>query len=566
MPSIELNLDYLEKILGKKVAYEQLQYDLQWISLDIDEYHPEENSIKVEFNPNRPDFSSPEGIARVLKGYYEMEIGLPKFKVTPSKEKFVVDSKVRKVRPYVVSGLVYFDHPLSEEEVVNLMHMQEILHWAIGRDRKKVAIGIHDYETVKGPYRYTTVKPDGVKFKPLHLEAYDLTPQEILEEHPMGIKYAPLLKGFDEYPIIYDAQGKVVSLPPIINGTYTTVTPNKTKILLLDLTGTQEKAVNDALNIIATTFADMGGDVQSVEVIYEDEPKNKIITPDLSEKSWTVHVDYINSYIGLNLTPDEMIHCFAKVRMEATKTKDLNVLKIKYPAYRTDIMHEVDFTEEVAMGYGYQNLPLSLNREGFGKYHPVQLCAQRTREIMIGAGGLEMINNVLASKNDFTRLFMEYNEEHNVILANPVSEEFNTVRQTLLSGLMRNLQNNRSAEKPFNLFEVGDVIILDPKSATHAHRELHLSAVVHSDTADYSAIKSIFDFYCRTMGIKDLITIKNESNPTYIEGRTGGIYYNKERIGYIGEIFPQVILNYGLSYPAAAFEINLKQIVKDLFE
>lgn len=81
MPTIELKIDQLSELLGKKVKYETLQYDLQWISLDIDDYDPENKTIKVEFNPNRPDFSSPQGIIRPLKGYYGLEKGLIKYHV-----------------------------------------------------------------------------------------------------------------------------------------------------------------------------------------------------------------------------------------------------------------------------------------------------------------------------------------------------------------------------------------------------------------------------------------------------------------------------------------------------
>src|SRR5512137_567741 len=79
MPTIELKIPRLEKLVGKKLDIEQLQYDLQWISLDVDDINREENSIKVEYNPNRPDFASPEGIARQLQGYYGIKTGLATF-------------------------------------------------------------------------------------------------------------------------------------------------------------------------------------------------------------------------------------------------------------------------------------------------------------------------------------------------------------------------------------------------------------------------------------------------------------------------------------------------------
>ncbi|MHA1887791.1 MAG: phenylalanine--tRNA ligase subunit beta [Promethearchaeota archaeon] len=561
MPTIELKIDELSELLGRKVEYETLQYDLQWISLDIDDYDPENQIIKVEFNPNRPDFSSPQGIIRPLKGYYGIEKGIIKYTVTKGKEYFKVSSKVKAIRPYVVSGLVRFNSALTEEQVITLMRMQEILHWAVGRDRKKVAIGIHDYEMVKGPYIYTSVKPNEIKFRPLHLEAYELTPQEILEEHPMGIQYAHLLEGCEEYPMIFDAEGKVVSFPPIINGTYTTVTPDKTKILLLDLTGTNEKAVNVALNILATTFADMGGKLESVEIIYEDESEKEIWTPDLTPRIWTGHVDYINSYIGLNLSASEMVECLQKVRLDA-EIVDSNTLKVSIPAYRNDIMHEVDLVEEVAMGYGYENLIPTVFMEGFGKYHPILKFAQQVREIMIGASCIEMVNNILISNGDNQKLRLNIKKKEQILLLNPVSAEYNTVRRSLLTSLLKNIQYNRSEEKPFRIFEVGDVIIPDKSQETLSRRELHLACIVHSDSSDFSEIRSIFDHFTRTYGIFDSITIRPEENESFTPGRIGAIYYKKKKIGMIGEIHPQVIQNFELEYPTAGFEINLDPFVQ----
>ena len=561
MPSLTLKIERLEKLVGKELNIDDLQYDLQWIGLDVDDINEQEKEIKIEYNPNRPDYSSPEGIARSLKGYYNLELGLPKFQVNEGTERINVSPKVRKIRPFVVGGIIR-DIDLDEDQVGTLMNIQEALHWALGRDRKKVAIGIHDYDQVKGPYIYTTVKPEGVKFRPLHMEAFEMTPKEILEEHEMGIRYAHLIKDAEEYPIIYDAEGKVVSLPPIINGVYTTVT-DKTKNLLLDLTGTDFNAVNYSLNIIATTFADMGAKLETLNVVYDDKPDEILKVPNLSARKMQVHIDFINSYIGLKLTANDIIKYLRKVRLEASTTKNKNILNVKIPAYRVDFMHEVDIVEEVAIGYGYQNLTPVVKEGGFGKYHPAEVFANLTRDIMIGAGCLEMVNSTLSSQKDYEKLGLKFDEKEKIILSNPVSEQFNTTRENLLVGLMKNLAFNRSAEKPFKLFEVGDILLLDRKKDNRARRELHLASITLSEHADYSEIKSLLDHYFRTLGILDDIDIKPILHPTFIKGRTGEIYYRKKKIGLIGEIYPQVIINFGLSYPVAAFEINLMPFFKD---
>ncbi len=184
---MELKLERLEKLVGKKLNLEELEYDLQWIGLDLEDIDKEEHTLKVEYNPNRPDYSSPEGIARTLKGYYETELGAPTFDLQKSEIVINVDPSVKKVRPYIVCGIVR-DIDLDDEEVATLMNIQEHLHWAVGRDRKKVAIGVHDLDKVKPPYRYTAVKPDSVSFIPLHGDGYAMNLEEILLLHYNGIE------------------------------------------------------------------------------------------------------------------------------------------------------------------------------------------------------------------------------------------------------------------------------------------------------------------------------------------------------------------------------------------
>ncbi|MFX1279825.1 MAG: phenylalanine--tRNA ligase subunit beta [Promethearchaeota archaeon] len=555
MPTIELKVERLEKLVGRRLDLKELEYDLQWISLDLEDINEEEQKVKVEYNPNRPDFSSPEGIARALKGYYEIEEGLPSYEVLSGETELKVDPIVNKVRPYIVCGVIR-DIDLDEDEVATLMNIQEHLHWAVGRDRKKVAIGVHDFDKVTPPYRYTAVKPDAVSFVPLHGDGYPMNLEEILLLHDKGIEYAHILEGKEVYPIIFDKNDEVLSFPPVINGVLTTVTDD-TKNLFLDLTGTDLKAVNLALNILSTTLMDMGAKLETVKVIYEG--KYEMITPDLSPKKWMVHNDYINNIIGLNLTISEMIRCFKKVRLDAVESKKKGYLDILVPAYRGDIMHPIDFTEECAIGYGYINLPLTIREGGIGQYHPIQDYSNRIRKILIGGGYLEVINFILTnSEKQFLYMNQDSEAANNIEIANPVSKEFDTTRTKILPKLMDNLLLNRSEEKPIRIFEVGDVILLSPQEETGTKREVHLSAVSYHENANYTEIKSTLDYIMTSLGYYNDYEVKPGKNPSYIDGRYGIIYFRNKIIGEIGEIQPKVLLNFRLEFPVSAFELNIE--------
>jgi phenylalanyl-tRNA synthetase beta chain len=560
MPTLDLKIERLERLVGRKLDIKDLEYDLQWISLDLEDVNKEEQKIKVGYNPNRPDFSSPEGIARALKGYYEVELGVPSYDINPGEIEMNVDSSVNKVRPYIVCGVIR-DIDLDEDEVATLMNIQEHLHWAVGRDRKKVAIGVHDFDKIVPPYRYLAVKPDSISFIPLHGDGYSMNLEEIILLHEKGIEYAHILEGKEVYPVLLDSKDEVISFPPIINGILTTVTDD-TKNLFLDLTGTDFKAINLALNILSTMLVDTGAKIENVKVNYNGD-MGQIITPNLDPKKWEVEIDYVNDYIGLNLSANEMIKCFKKVRMDAKKSKKKGYLDVWVPAFRGDIIHPVDFTEECAIGYGYFNLPLTIREGCIGQYHPVHSFANKIRTIMIGAGYLEVLNFILTnSERHFNYMKKKFKKSEIIQIANPISKEYDTTRTIILPKLMETLLFNRSEEKPIRIFEVGDVILLSADEETGAKRELHVAAINYHKEANFTEIRSTLDFLMIALGQYNDYSIKAGKNPSYINGRCGDVLLNGNIIGEIGEIHPEVLLNFKLEFPAAAFELKMENLIK----
>lgn len=554
MPTIEFTLKRMQKLLGKPVTIKDLEMDLQWISLDLDEINEAEEKIKVEYSPNRPDFSSPEGVARALKGYYETETGLPAFTAKGGDYQVIVDPLVGQVRPYIATAIVR-GIKLNDEQVATLMNTQEDLHWAIGRGRKKVAIGVHDLDKITPPFTYTAVKPNAIKFEPLQMPGYQLTPAEILTEHPKGREYAHILKDSGIYPIIFDKNNNVISFPPVINGTLTMVTDD-TKNLFIDMTGTDMKAVNFALNVLCTMLADMGCKIEKVANLYPDGPR---VTPNFAPVEWTVDEEYVNSYLGLKLPEADMIKALRKVRFDAKPGKKKGTIDVLVPCYRGDLMHPVDMTEEVAIGYGYSNLPTTIPQGGFGKYHPKQQAQTLVRKVMTGLGFQEVVNFILTNKEkSFTATRRKWKD--GVVLKNPVSKEYDTVRQDLLSGLLQNLQDNKHESIPIKVFEVGDVIILDKNEETGARRDVHAACVIYDKEASYTDARSVVDAFMEMHGI-EAFEVTASANPFGLDGRTADIIIDKKRVGSLGETHPEILKNFDLEFPVAFFEINMEPLM-----
>ncbi|BDZ71620.1 hypothetical protein GCM10025861_21370 [Methanobacterium petrolearium] len=309
MPVITFTYDDLEELLDQKIDQKKLIDLLPMIASDIENYDDEQ--VKVEFFPNRPDYLSVEGVARELKGFLEIEKGLPHYQMEPSGTSITIDPGLKDIRPYTACCLV-LGIKLNENKLRQVMDFQEDLHWVIGRDRKKVAIGIHNLDVLKGPFRYMAADPDEMSFVPLEMNE-KMTLREILQQHKKGKDYAHLIDQYNRYPLIMDSEDNILSMPPIINGELTKLTVD-TKNLFVDVTGTDQQAVERTLNIIATSFAEAGAQIQTMENIYPDETLTR---PDLTPKERMVSVRNAEKLIGIQLTSEKVAEALRTVRLGA---------------------------------------------------------------------------------------------------------------------------------------------------------------------------------------------------------------------------------------------------------
>ncbi|MEM3466974.1 MAG: phenylalanine--tRNA ligase subunit beta, partial [Candidatus Jordarchaeales archaeon] len=548
--TLVLKVKRMSELLGREITVEELERVVPWLGVDIENVGSD--YVKIEYNPNRPDFSSQEGVARALRGFMEIETGLPRYNVESGSVVLKVDPSVRPIRPWIVCGVVR-GLKLDEERIVEIIEMEEALDWAIGRNRAISSIGLHNLDAVKPPFKYHAVLPDEIRFVPLDMET-EMTPREILNVHPKGITYRHILEGAERYPIITDREGNVLSFPPIINGVLTRITEN-TRNLFIDLTGTRLEAVSAALNILVTTFADMGGRLESVTVEYPDKT---LIVPNLSPSRWTLSVKNTNKLLGLKLKPEQIARCLEKMRLGVEHVgKELSVL---VPAYRYDIMHEVDLIEEVAIGYGYFNLEPTLpSTVTIALENPIQKLSNKVRMIMIGFGFTEVISSTLANYKEHFEYMMVKGDP--VRILNPVSAEYDILRSSLIPCLLKVLSNNKHEAFPQVVFEVGDIVVPDDDAETGAKRLLHLAGVMTHSEAGFTEIKSVAEGVLREMGVKNY-TFKATDHPSFIPGRCAEVRVNGNTIGIVGEIHPKVLNNFELEYPVGAFEYDLQFLLE----
>ncbi|WP_288268763.1 phenylalanine--tRNA ligase subunit beta [uncultured Methanobrevibacter sp.] len=548
MPVITFEYQDL-KDLGIDIEKDKLINTLPMMGSDIEDYNDKE--IKVEFFPNRPDNLSIEGVARSLKGFLSMETGLPKYEVEPSGEKVFISKEVENIRPYIAFAKIE-NVDFTGNKIKYIMDFQENLHWVIGRDRKKVAIGIHNADVVSGDFHYIATEKDEHPFIPLEMDK-EYTPAEILEENEKGKKYAHLLEGFDKYPMITDSEGKILSMPPIINGNLTRLEED-THTIIVDVTGTDKKAVEQSLNIICCSFAEVGGKIKSMEMVYEDKT---FTTPDLTPREKTVHVDYTNQLIGgTNLNAEDVKRLLEKARFDAEILND-NELNVKIPPFRIDILHEVDIIENVAIQYCIKKIPSKLPDISTIAYEHDWFKAEKTiRELMVGLGFTEIMSLMLTSEESHYKKMLQEEKEH-VQVAKPISVEGTMIRTSLLNTLLEFLEDNKAEDLPQKIFEIGDVLYLDDSTQFNTRSGKKLAAAVCHSNANFTEIKSIMTSVLSNLGYT--MEISSSENPSFIKGRVSdvkGSSKNGNIKGVFGEISPEVITNFDLEYPVIAFEIE----------
>jgi len=548
MPVITFKYQDLKE-LGINIENNELIDILPMLGSDIEDFDDE--TIKVEFFPNRPDQLSVEGVSRSLKGFISQEIGLPKYEITSSGEKVFVDKEIENIRPYIAFALIK-DIKFNEEKLKQIMDFQENLHWVIGRDRKKVAIGIHNLDVINGDYKYIASSPDENSFVPLdHLNK--MTPAEILAEHKKGSKYAKLISGFDKYPLIIDKNDNILSMPPIINGELTKLTEN-TENILVDVTGTDEKAVNQTLNIICSSFGEVGGKIESLDIVYEDKT---ITTPDLSPKTRKVRVDLCNELIGgIKLNAQDVAKLLLKARMDS-EIINQNEVQVKIPSYRIDILHEVDIVENVAIQYCINKIEAKLPNVSTIAYENNWFKSEKTiREVMIGLGFQEVMSLMLTSEENHYEKMKQIEDNH-VQVSKPITIDRTMIRKSLINSLMEFLEDNKHEDLPQKIFEIGDTLYIDESKETNVKTIKKLAGAICHSTANFTEIKSTVASVLANLGYE--MNISSSDNPSFIHGRVANLKGNSKNgniSGFFGEISPEIITNFELEYPVIAFEIE----------
>ncbi|MGA1872639.1 MAG: phenylalanine--tRNA ligase subunit beta [Thermoplasmatota archaeon] len=571
MPVISMDITDLERLVGDGFSLEEFVERIPMIGASVEKVEGDE--ISVEFFPDRPDLFSVEGVARAYRDL--MGKGDPGIDDRMRVEEgpvmtLEVDPGVLGVRP-VIGAAHLTNVRIDERTLVSIMNLQEKLHITVGRKRRKVAIGIHDAGPIKAPFRYWAAAPDEVEFVPLQKEGkWNL--ERILREHEKGMEYAWTLEGLDRYPMITDAEERVLSFPPIINGELTRVSQETTSIFV-DCTGWDLNAVSLSVNIVCSQLLDRGGRLHPVVVRY---PKTRdFMDLGLTTRQWPMFVwkpvvldlSWAGSWLGKGFTSEQVTSSLIRSGYRGIEIEDGRVT-CRVPPWRGDILHQADIAEDLAIGYGFDNFSGSEPRANMtGNERKLSTISRELRRSLIGMGFLEVRTLSLSNEED-QFVLMDRPEVDHMRITNPITTEHTMIRFSSIPSLMGILKANKHRDLPQRIFETADIMV--------GNRSRNVIAGLSEDSkASFTEIKGVVQRLLSDLEI--VYELESASMGCYIRGRGAAIKVkgNGKRggpfpelaggsavvIGHFGELHPRIISSTELSAPVSGFEMDMDLIV-----
>ena len=628
MPVIGISVSRLHELLRSDVSEDRVEQLLDWLGCDVDgvaevrrlrsrhsdytiELKPQETiplsdphsgfasdkwedvwesagterQILLELLPVRPDLFDAGGLARALRGYLGVETGLKDYHPIASGWRVEVDQRItdpRYGRPLVQMAVIR-NLKIDDNMLRSIMKLQEGLHWALCRDRKFASIGAYDLDRLSGPISYTLVDPDSFRFTPLFWgQREPVSPRTMLTEHRKGMEYARLLEGLDAYPALLDSEGRVLSLPPVINAEQTKVTA-QTCNFLIDVTGPNEPIVTKALAILASSMVEMDptgrATLETVEIVYPDRTEQ---TPAMATELFSVEPAHASRLLGIELSREDCARLLGNMR-HAVDASGSAALAVTVPAYRNDILHEVDLIEDIAIAYGYHNIEHRLVPSfTAGQSLPLVDRGRLAAEAMCGLGFSETLSLVLTNERDhFTKLRIgEF--PRRVQIDNPAHVDQTMMRTNLHSSLLEQLSRNTEHPLPQLIFEVGDIVSYRgvPDGVAHPRELRMLAAAVCGVRAGYAEGRSTLDALLLELGLSSAdsaVEYHEADYPAGLPGRCAELRLPaaalRSRPGYKGlpevdgqvllgrlfEVHPEVLENWKLGNPVVMFEIVLGQ-------
>ncbi|GKS56773.1 phenylalanine--tRNA ligase beta subunit [Nitrospira sp.] len=568
MPTIVFHPSEFERLLaasrgkGMRLTPAQLEALLPLVKGEFKGQDSETGEWRVELqDSNRPDLWCCEGIARQVRTKRAGRPPVYPFFHTkkPPTRQVRVARGMDKVRPYV-AACAALGYEVTQSGLAQLIQTQEKLADIFGRKRRTVSIGVYRLPAIQFPVTYDLVDPNGARFTPLGMDT-PMTLGEILMVHPKGLEYGSIVSGGNRLPVLRDEVQQVLSFPPIINSREIGEVRVGDQDLFIEVTGTDLHMVVLALNIFAVNLSDRGAKIEPVEVHYPYQTPlgKRVRTPGDFGQCRRVPFSAIGTALGESLKPTEVRRTLRAYGYDVSTSGQH--LTVKLPPYRNDLMHTVDVVEDVAICRGYDSFTPEMPQQfTVGGLSQIEQRSDRMRDLMVGLGYQEVISNILGSRQEYVeRMRVQETEWGQVVeVDNVMSLNYACLRPSLLPSLLRVESASGRAFYPHRLFEAGEVAHPNSSSAVGSDTRLALGVLAVHAGVTFSELHSALDLLLYYAGYT--YELRPLTHPSFLEGRAGEIVVKESSVGYVGELHPEVLDQWQITVPAAAFELDLSAL------
>lgn len=464
-----------------------------------------------------------EGIAMALN-VFRGKMSPPNFKLTkPEKlETITVSQSTEEIRPYV-AGAILRNVTFTKANYESFISLQDKLHANLARNRTLVAIGTHDLDTLSGPFTYEALPPNDFQFVPLN-QTESLTGAGIMDfysNHRSLSKFLPIIQDKPRYPLILDSKRTICSMPPIINSDHSKITLN-TKNVFIEMTATDRtklEIVNNTLVAMFSMYCAEPFTIEPVEVISKHNGESRI-TPNIEPLVMEASVEYIKRCCGINSSPETISELLTKMCLSAKPaTNDADKISVVVPITRTDILHQCDIMEDVAVAYGFNSLPRSTPHKSvtIGKALPINKLSDIVRSEAAMSGWSEVLPLILCSHDElFSWLNRKDDGTTAVKLANPKTLEYQVVRTSLLPGLLKTIRENKHHAVPIKIFEASDVCFKDLTRERKARNQRNFAAAWYGKSSGFEQVHGLLDRILLMLKTA-LVTRESDLKPTMDE-------------------------------------------------
>ena len=559
MPKIEVPEKLFFSLAGREYTDDEMNDIFPVAKAELD--GREEGSIKIELNDtNRPDLWSVAGVARALKTYESGEIPEYNFFSSASKTMdyggrvHIDDESALGIRDFSIS-FAADGCRVTEDLLVNLIQSQEKLCQNFGRKRKTIAIGIFRSDLIKYPVHYYGADPDKTAFVPLGMTE-KLTLREILEKHPKGKEYGHIIADKPRYPYLTDDEGETLSFSPIINSARAGAVQVGDENLFVDISGPIIDDILLAASILACDMADLGFRILPVKVTLARDTKygREITVPYYFQQETSCPLDFVEKELGLKLSAQECIDALRRMGVRASVKDD--VITVRCPEYRNDFLHAVDIVEDIMIGHGLSRFePVMPSDFTLGYLSGAEEYSRKVKKLMVGLGFQEMMYNYLGSRKEYVEN-MHISDEKVVFIANPMSENYEVVRPSILPSLLESESVSGHAVYPHRIFELGKVCYKDDSDNSGTVTKNNLGFLAADNQIGFNEASSYVNTLLYFLRI-DYTLEPADGDQRFIEGRAARVISGGRQIGVYGEIHPQVLESWGCSMPAVMAEFDL---------